>query len=398
MNTKTPPALVTPEMLIWARKRIGLTVEAVAARLQVKPEKISAWESDEDEHPTIHQAYKLAKIYHIPLSALYLKKPPRDFTLPLTDFRHNPRTAPEGIPPSYALRNEILTAEERRQTALELTSEDENTAFTPAATLTRNIPPERAGAIVREALGIPLNIPSPWGTPREAFRGWRAAIESTNTLVFLSSPHKSALSNEEAHGLVISAPYYPVIVVNIHDSPTRRLFTLVHEFTHLLLRQSGYCDAFAHTAGNADEVYCNAVASHALVPQHVLSAHPVFQQSNAQKQWSDETIEALAAAFTVSREVIVRRLLDLGLVTTTYYQQKREQYYKEWLQAREKRKGQRRHAPYETQIQNRFGKAYLQVAFIAYHENRITLTELASVLDTKVRHVVAMEKWLAYGT
>ena len=56
------PALINPTVLTWARQESGYLPEPVAKRLNVKPERLLAWERG-DLKPTVRQAQNLAKFY-----------------------------------------------------------------------------------------------------------------------------------------------------------------------------------------------------------------------------------------------------------------------------------------------------------------------------------------------
>ncbi len=81
----TLEANITPEVARWARERVGLPVETIAVRLNVKPEKVSAWEEG-DELPTFRQAQTLARTLSIPFGYLFLSEPP-ELTTSLPDLR-----------------------------------------------------------------------------------------------------------------------------------------------------------------------------------------------------------------------------------------------------------------------------------------------------------------------
>jgi len=68
------------------------------------------------------------------------------------------------------------------------------------------------------------------GAPEVAFDDLRSAIESSGVFVFLSS-----LNVDEVRGLSKwekGGP--PAILVNLADSTAARLFTLMHEYAHLV--------------------------------------------------------------------------------------------------------------------------------------------------------------------
>ena len=72
-----------PSVLRWARQRVNLTPEALAEKLNVKPDRVTQWE--QSGKISIAQADKLAARTYTPLGYLYLKEPPDD-SLPIHDF------------------------------------------------------------------------------------------------------------------------------------------------------------------------------------------------------------------------------------------------------------------------------------------------------------------------
>ena len=68
---KSVKALITPEVLKWAReRRIRLSIEYAAEKLNVKPERLRAWEAGVDQ-PTFAQLKKIAKISIKPTSLFF---------------------------------------------------------------------------------------------------------------------------------------------------------------------------------------------------------------------------------------------------------------------------------------------------------------------------------------
>ena len=78
-------ALITPELIRWARERYSLTTEAAAQKIDVKADTLNAWERGE-ALPTLHQAQNLARKLHVPFGFLFLSSPPVE-QLPLPDLR-----------------------------------------------------------------------------------------------------------------------------------------------------------------------------------------------------------------------------------------------------------------------------------------------------------------------
>lgn len=68
---KSIPAIITPEVLAWARNLDGITIDDIAAKLHTAPEKILPWEQG-TSYPTVTQAKNLAKQYRVPFVYFYL--------------------------------------------------------------------------------------------------------------------------------------------------------------------------------------------------------------------------------------------------------------------------------------------------------------------------------------
>src|SRR5438034_6264295 len=111
----------------------------------------------------------------------------------------------------------------------------------------------------------------------------------------------------------------PVIVVKGADAACGRLFTLVHEYVHLLLHMGGLCDTVtdvrATTPDRQLEARCNAIAAAILMPADAVLARPeVIARERDRTSWDYESLAAAAAPFGSSAEAMLRRLVTLGRV------------------------------------------------------------------------------------
>jgi Zn-dependent peptidase ImmA (M78 family)/transcriptional regulator with XRE-family HTH domain len=316
---KRVEALIKPELLVWARDSAGLSQDAVANKLHVTPEKLDAWEKGE-KRPTVKQLRKLGQIYRRPLAVFYLQEKPIDFQ-PLHDFRRIDGLL--SLKNTAQLNFEIRRAVFRRQAALALL-EDLNEK-PPALHPKINIPddPETVGFKIRGLLGLSLEEQLQWSTDYEAFNWWRAAIEHDGVLVFQCS----GIKTEEMRGFSITLFPLPVIGLNIKDTPRGRIFSLLHEFTHIMIGESGICDIQEESqrrpAEQEFEVFCNHVAGAALVPKEYLLSERIVATKSDIEAWTDNELAVLSRKFNVSREVILRRLLINRRTTEGFYRFKR---------------------------------------------------------------------------
>ncbi len=377
-------AIVKPELLIWARESAGLSMTEAARKAIVKPEKLTAWEMGEDR-PTVNQLRKLAEIYKRPLAVFYLPNPPKSFDA-LRDFRRLPQMAVKAESPQ--LRFEMRRAHYRREVAIELHEALEGTVpdFTLTAGLSEN--PENLAERIRAALGITPQIQFRWREDSVAYGAWRAALERAGALVFQTS----GVELTEMRGFSISDTPLPVIVVNNKDAVPGRIFSMLHEFTHVLLRMGGLCNMDEEVSPRAEEqrleVFCSRVAGAVLAPMELLLDEAVIKAKGRYPFFSDGEITALAKKYHAGREVLLRRLLIGGRTTEQFYQLKRSQFQKEF-ESRGRTGG---FVTPDVKVVNNAGQHYLALVLSSYHQEKITASDLSDYLDIRLKHLPKIEK------
>jgi len=126
-------------------------------------------------------------------------------------------------------------------------------------------------------------------------------------------------------GFSISEIPYPTITLNRSDSPLGRIFTLIHEFSHLLLDKGGLCTLTVNDENHFEiEKFCNAISGAALVPEFLLKNIEIVKNQEKEKEWEYDELDYLKKIFWASHEVILRRLLIIEKTDTAYYQKKRK--------------------------------------------------------------------------
>lgn len=394
MARKTVRALVKPEILTWARESAGFDLSEVEAASGLS--MVRGWESGETR-PTINQLRTLARKYKRPLAVFYLQERPTDF-LAISDFRRQPGEGLRRISPHLHLQ--IRAAQERREIALELLAEvgDDVPALNISATL--NDDPEAVGAKVRAFLRVTEAAQRGWRDNREAFSAWRAHIEAAGVLVF----QLDKVDTGEASGFALAEKQLPVISVNRADVPSRRTFSLLHEFAHLLLTESGvsefYIDVTRPPEEQRIEVWCNAVAAATLFPRAMFLGEDVVKaHRSGARIWSEEEIGKLADVFSMSKVSIVRRLLTLGLTDAHFYKQKELEYsdaYADYLKTKKAQDKDKdfggRNMPVEAL--SLLGRNFVRMVLAPYHSDRITLRDVSAYLNLKTRHISKVEQVL----
>lgn len=387
-------ALVEPKILTWARATAGFSVEEAARSIQTKPEKIEAWERG-DENPSMAQLRKMATAYKRLLSDFYLPEVPREQSLP-HDFRRLPGEV--ALHYSRALLYQLRVARQRRELALDLAEELE--AELPAVTerLTLEADTEGVGSRLRGLLQVTMDQQRTWRDPRTAYNAWRSAIERAGILVFQAV----GIPTSEMLGFALGERPLPVIGVNRKLRPNGRIFTLLHEAVHIYLRQSSICDIDENVLRPPDEqkveIFCNAVAAATLVPFDNLLSEPIVRSHPSRpSDWSGTELAALSRTFSVSEEVILRRLLTSGRTSQDFYTSRRAIWgslMNDVSQA-DPDAEIKRNMPQE--IISDLGKPFTRLVVSSYQNSYTSLSDVTRYLGLRAEKVAKLQELLARG-
>ena len=378
-------ALIEPELLVWARTSAALTLQQAAKKLPVKSERLEGWESGHG-HPTIKQLRKLASVYKRPIAVFYLPEPPKDFS-PMRDFR---RFSGEGQGPVSAnLLWQMRLASIRRDIALDLYQTLDYEPLQPVIKASLSKDPETLGTEIRTRFGISRDRQVRFRDDGESFNWWREAIERNGVMVFQATD----VEISEMRGFSISESPLSVIAINNKDSLRGRVFTMLHEFVHIAVQQSGLCDLEEDEELPPEkknvEAFCNRVAGAVLVNKdHLLLEELVLQKGKGAK-WSDEEISVLSNRYKVSQETMLRRLLILDRTTPEFYRQKRQEFEQEYAELRRhKREGFA--LPHIRAISNA-GPSFVRLVLDGYYREAITSSDLSDFLNVKLKHLGKIE-------
>lgn len=385
---KSIPAIVTPEVLRWARGLDRITLEEIALKLKVDVAKIEAWENG-SEYPTLPQAKRLAKQYRVPFAYLYLPDTPQKTKrLDKVDYRTFGNWGIEEM--SRELRWFLRDVEERRDTMIELYQEAEQEPLS----FTLNLPvdsTEEAFAIeLRKILSLNDDNQIKFRKPEVALSYCIAKLEEQDFLVFQAVK----IQPEEMRGLSVAYDTFPIIALNRKDEPSARLFTLLHELVHIVTRTSGICNDMSQDKSNISqmELFCNKIAGLALVPTELLLQNKHMR--SIRKYGLDDTyISAIARDFAVSREVILHRLWDIGIIEKISYFDILKRYSDEYIAYKNRRKADG-FLPPALDKGTQVGKLYTKTVMSAYHADKLSPREASScLLGLRIKHFGAIERW-----
>jgi Zn-dependent peptidase ImmA (M78 family) len=380
------PALIEPSVLAWARTSANLEPIAAARKIGVVEDELRDWEKGKS-YPTIAQLRKAATAYHRPLAVFFLPEPPKGFNT-LRDFR---RVAEQlSSEWSAALHAEYRRAHAQRDVLLELAElEDE----APARDWQLPVPDgdEALAEAAREHLRgqTSLRFPSPGADKFRHLGYWTNALEEAGVLVMATE--RSRVPVDEMRGFSLYFDEVPVIMLNGADAPRGRMFSLLHEYVHLLLHTEGLCDTTTDmrstTPDRAIEAHCNAVAAAILMPRQAVLSSSLVARHKAGEAWALSELIDAAKPFGVSVEAFLRRLVTLGRVPLKAYVSFRDS---QDVAPREKRKSPSGNF-YTTKVRD-LGKGYVRQVTSAHRRTAIDTTTAANYLDVKVGQIAGLAK------
>lgn len=382
MPRKSLEAVVEPRVLIWARESIGMNIEEVAKRLNTSEDTVSKWESGQ-KNPTLIQLEKLARtIYKRPLAAFFLPKPPEEPPLP-EDFRTLPRDKRKPFSPKTRLA--IRRARRLQSLATELANSLNREIPSPIEKANLSDNPEVVGNRIRMQLGVKIQTQFSWKNEAEALNEWKKAVGKRGVFVF-----QIGMPLEETRGFSLTEGEFPAIVLNLSDAINGRIFSLFHEYGHLLLNDSGICDMgdqdYLSNQGKLIEKFCNHFAGAILVRKDALINHMLIKSSGYRSHWPDEILKELAKSFKVSQEVILRRLVILSWAGEDFYKRKHE----EWKTTEYRRGGGRRNPPKECVRKN--GIPFVSLVLESHRKEKITYSDVADYLEISLKHLPEVEQ------
>ena len=381
---------INPDMLRWAREQAGYaTVESVASRLKRPVEQIEAWESG-SEFPTWRQIEWLARdIYHRPTALFFLPEPPEEQN-PSAEFRRLPETALYDLQPDTWLA--IRQASARQLDLEELSPFADSSERLILQDLVGIATPNSVDSLameVRRYLDVSVADQMEWDSEEEALENWRDVVQSAGVWVF-----KRPFRQRDVAGFCIYDAQRPLVYLNNGQPKVRQIFTLFHELAHLFFEfnhlERSDVERYVNSLEGYDreiEIACNRFAGEFLVP----TSH--FRQNvdpGIAVGITDERLGSIARKYWVSREVVLRKCLNLYWVSQQSYDEKVQEWRRRYSDESVGGTGGNYYSNQGTYL----GAKYSALAFRGYYQGAYDVDQLADYLDLKASSVSGLEDWL----
>ena len=372
MSKKSPAVDVELNVLKWLIDSSGWSNDEIAKRLNTNTENIQKIITGEKK-PTFRQLQELSTIFKRPIAAFLLSKPlaekpkPKDYRLlPEKTNKFDKKTI---LVMRKTRRLQDLSKELSRNIKYETKSKLEKVK------LSEN--PETIALNFREKFNLTEEKQRKFKTPYELFNYLRDLLEDQNIYLFQFS-----MPVEDARGFVFVDESPTVIVVNTKDNIEARLFSLMHEFAHILLGESviDLPDA-THIFKDDVEKWCNEFSSAFLLPKDLAKATFELYKTNLTQK---ETLKTLSNRYKVSKAMLLLNMLKLNYIGRKDYDAILARFEKESKPVKEKDKESTGGGiPSEVKCLSEIGNKFVSLVANNYDRDFITYTDALNYLSIK---------------
>lgn len=371
---------VNGNIIRWAREFYNMSPDDAAQAIGVDVTRYSNWESG-TEYPSYAKLKKISDVFRKPSAVFFFPEPP-DIPPIKGDLRTLPNTVIDGLS-----KNVMIQLEKAKAYQLNLMElyDISNCIFT-----NRNAIPSDTKQLcdyLRSIMGFPIAAQKGRKNYKVVFEIYREKFYELGVYVF-----KDSFKDDNVSGLCINDNYFPVILINNSMSFARQIFTLFHEFYHLVSNTSGaeivrddyyiYLDRSQF----ATEKNCDAFANEFLVPTDD------FKIELSKKKIDEDRISELAVLYSVSKEAIMYKLWKMQIISSDDYEALKETFYGDALRNPKKKKGENSSGGnyYFTKL-SYLGSTYTGDVFKQLYSGKIDSFRASEMLNSKVDHLPQLE-------
>lgn len=325
-----------------------------------------------EKEPTFNQKIKIAKQLDIPVGLLLIDEPVKKNS---SDLKFRTINSEAITFRSSELVDTIAEMEEKRNFLREQI--DYKLNFINKFSINDNV--LKVADYVRELLNLKPNY---YLSVRKntQLKFLRNRITKSGVFVFLNgkiadNTHRS-LNLDEFRGFVLIDDKAPIIFINQKDTRNGQVFTLIHEFVHLLI---GDEEILGKQNYNKDfdkvEAFVNKVTAEVLVPINNFEKE-YLKVTDASEDFFSNLAE-LANTFKVSEYVIARRMFDTKKITHKKYDQVVNELSQQYLKNQSVHKSG---GNYRSNLKFRVDKNFFNYVEQALNDNRISYTDAFNII------------------
>ena len=308
---------VKRDVLIWAIKESQKSMNDI----ELKFSKINEWISG-DSVPTMKQIESLANFLKIPFGYMFLATPPKTNVMKV-EFRSIDNKLPEV---SKNLKDTLLEMDRNQSWMSELRQElgwdkldiikNFDIKGNDKATIVE------IAKLAKKLLGLEEEWYLNHSTNEKAYNYLRAKLEDAGILVMQNGvvgfdTHRK-LELNEFRAFMLYDDYAPLIFVNGTDSTAGKIFSLMHEFVHILYQQDYIISESSRVEIKANERKINQIAAEILIPQEIIKAKWIELENKDELARIDTISKMLkVSSYAVAVKLSEMRMIADNIVAVT---------------------------------------------------------------------------------
>jgi len=371
MPKRTISVEVNPRVFKWLRESSGWNIEDISKKLKTNSENIEGFELGKKK-PTLRQLNELSRVFKRPLAAFLLSEPKKEKPMP-KDYRMLPDKVNVFDKKTILVLRKARSLQEMSK-ELSKNIEYQTKAKVERAKLSDHT--EKIAKKYRKLFELTKEKQKKFKTSYEFFNYLRDVLENMNILVFQFS-----MPVEDARGFVLVDESPSIIVVNTKDNIEARLFSLMHEFAHILLGESAIdMPDISITIRHKIERWCNEFSSSFLLPKEL--AKPLFD-SKRDILTDTKTLNTLSRRYKVSKAMLLFNMLKLNYITKIEYKAVLDRYPPERIQQVKEKEKKSGGIPPDKRCLSEVGNKFVSLVANNYDRDYITYTDALNYLSIK---------------
>ena len=337
---------------------------------------LRAWLGGEKK-PTLAQVRDLSRKLHVPFGVFFLEEAPQESPA-MTEFRTMDSAHAGNL--SQDLQDTIMKMLQLQDWMRDEVRENygELSFVGCCGNVTST---DRIISVFREVFQVSLEWHLNCKTANDVFNLARKKCNQAGILVFMNGivgqNNRRKLNLKEFRAFTLVDPIAPLIFINACDSMPGRIFSILHEMTHILLGCSNLYDEEEIHAdfSNSQEAICNKVAAEILVPDCLF--RKLWRSRNEEVL---ERIRYVSRFFKCSLTVVARKALSNDFINKGQYN------YFAQLFKEEAEKYSAKHKPsggnYYAMQKSRLDPLLLETVVRSIDEGKTSYTEAYRLTDT----------------
>lgn len=375
--------VVKPEIVSGLRRNKPIPIEAIAKKLEISVDEYKDIEKHGKELDQ-NTAQKLAGMYGRNWTVFLLNEAPAK---PNYDEDHR-TIANQKTGLGYKTYEALEEADYLIDFVVNISDEGEN----KIPVFTTKLSPKEMAESFRKATGLSVKNQPDFKSTGEAIKYWIAKLSNLD----INVASYQLGEDDGIRALSLYRKSKGMIVLNTDETDNGKIFSLMHELCHILLRNTGVCDLNRSTV----ESYCNQFASEMLIPTSLFEE--LVEKYEVSAENADETAIKIARRLRVSRLAILTRLLNAKVISPKLYDTLSAEEYKKFNSLRQAKKArqERNKASDKPAMINpyvvnkaRIGNLFLGELFNAYHSGKITPFEAGKYLGFKPDKISKFNEW-----